>query len=275
MFGKVVGYSFVFEDLGIREDDTPDTVTLSIFMETYHSWPAKFAELSKQFRHVQLCTMFETSDVHPDIVRNMRLFHKIIVPNRFLQSILKKYDLPVVSLNTWTSPLIRSLPKVVPKPPSNALTFLYVGSNDIRKNLVQLTHVFHKVLHGDHKLIVKTNRLTNLARSANIVYIQDRLNLDQMAALYNQCDYVVSFTRGEGVGLPMLEAKYFNKPVICHDKGVFADHTEPWIVLPAQEVSINYSLVPPFLHKVFYGSWWQVDEHKAAEIIGNLLTESN
>ena len=169
MFGKVVGYSFVFEDLGIREDDTPDTVTLSIFMETYHSWPAKFAELSKQFRHVQLCTMFETSDVHPDIVRNMRLFHKIIVPNRFLQSILKKYDLPVVSLNTWTSPLIRSLPKVVPKPPSNALTFLYVGSNDIRKNLVQLTHVFHNVFIryalGHGRSCFSTHRVSQLEQA--------------------------------------------------------------------------------------------------------------
>jgi glycosyltransferase involved in cell wall biosynthesis len=85
-----------------------------------------------------------------------------------------------------------------------------------------------------------------------------------MASLYNMCDYVISFTRGEGVGMPMLEANYFRKPIIAHDQGVFRDIKKlvdvPWYTLSSKEVQIDYSEVPLFLRNVFYGSWWEVDD---------------
>jgi hypothetical protein len=65
----------------------------------------------------------------------------------------------------------------------------------------------------------------------------------------------------------MIEASYFGKPVIAHDQGVFQDVKKcvkiPWHVLPVKEVEIPLSDVPPFLQKVFHGTWWEVDEDAA------------
>ena len=94
-----------------------------------------------------------------------------------------------------------------------------------------------------------------------------------MAGLYNMSDYVISFTHGEGVGLPMLEANYFKKPVICHNSGVLKTiETGSWIHLPCKEVEIDKNNVPSFLQKVFHGTWWEVNEDAATEIISNLCS---
>jgi hypothetical protein len=61
-----------------------------------------------------------------------------------------------------------------------------------------------------------------------------------------------------------LEGAYFGKPTISHDGGVFRDVKKfidvPMISVPSKEVPIDFTNVPPFLHKVFYGKWWEVDE---------------
>lgn len=95
-----------------------------------------------------------------------------------------------------------------------------------------------------------------------------------MADLYNSCDYVVSFTRGEGVGLPMLEAQYFGKPVISPRHGAMADTpVTNWIDLPFKETNIDLEGVPAFLEKVFYQSWWEVDYPEATRILRSLITD--
>ena len=204
----------------------------------------------------------------------MKKFDRVIVPYDYLKNILHKHGVRCEALNWYTSPLIRETPKVIEKTiRPNKRIFLYVGTNDIRKNLVNLSKTFKEVLEGtDHKLIVKTNKLDNLPESKNIKYITNRMSHDEMACLYNICDYVVSFTRGEGVGLPMLEAKYFGKPVISHDGGVLSTlRDDSWIVLPSKEITIDHTNVPQFLQKVFHGTWWQVNDQEALRIINNLI----
>jgi glycosyltransferase involved in cell wall biosynthesis len=272
-YGTVLGRFFLGQHLGITEDDTPDTCTLSELVETYESWQ----HLKLPYKTVQLFTMFETSDVHPDIIKAMKVFTRVIVPFDYLRNILVKRGVNAVSINFYTSDLIRAKPAIIPKQinPSR-LVFLYVGTNDLRKNLVSLTKVFARASQGTlHTLIVKTNTTINLTTSPNINFITEKISLDRLAGLYNVCDYVISFTNGEGVGLPMVEASYFGKPVISHDQGVFVDVKDfvqvPWHVLPSKETPIETSKVPDFLKKVFYGTWWEVDEDAAYQVIKNLM----
>jgi len=274
MFGKIVGRFYLKEDLGLDDDDTPDTVTISELIETFPLWPQWVNQLPHGKK--QLFTMFETSDVHPDIIKNMKLFDKVIVPYDYLKNILTRHGVNCEALNWYTSPLIRSSPRVIKKiEQKNKRVFLYIGTNDVRKNLVKLSETFKEVLEGtDHKLIVKTNKMDNLPESKNIKYITNRLSYGEMAGLYNMCDYVVSFSHGEGVGLPMLEAKYFGKPVISHDGGVLSTiKDDTWIILPHEEVSIDKTNVPNFLLKVFHGTWWEVVSKEALRIINNLIQE--
>ena len=271
-FGKIYGRFFLKQHLDQSDDDTPDLCTISELIETYPMWEEWIHQV--RGRRVQLYTMFETSDVHPDIIEQMKLFDKVIVPFDYLKDILVKHGVNCEATNFYTSPLVTKKPMVVLKRRNpNKIVFLYVGTNDVRKNTINLVNTFAKVLEGtEHCLIMKTNNRNGLLDSPNIKYITDKISLDQLAGLYNMCDYVVSFTRGEGVGLPMLEAQYFKKPVIAHDQGVFVHIKDPsWITLPCQEVPIDHSEVPGFLKKVFHGIWWEVDYEKAQELIMSLI----
>ena len=274
-YGKVFGRFFLGQHLGINEDETPDTCTISELVETFESWGTIVKQLP--FKTKQLFTMFETSDVHPDIVKAMKVFDRVIVPFDYLKTILVRYGVNAVSINFYTSDLIRSKPTVIPKQMNkDRLVFLYVGTNDIRKNLVALTRVFEKASSGTtHRLFVKTNTADNLVVSPNIHIMTEKIPLERLAGLYNMCDYVISFTRGEGVGLPMVEASYFGKPIISHDQGVFVDVRDfvkvQWHVIPSKEVPVDLEKVPGFLKKVFYGTWWEVDEDAAYHVIKNLM----
>jgi glycosyltransferase involved in cell wall biosynthesis len=271
VFGRVFGRFFVGPHLGLQNgDDTPDTSTLSELVETYDFWPEVVRQLPGRTK--QLYTMFETSDVHPDVITNMKVFDRVLVPVQYLCDILVRHGVNAVSLNFYTSDLIRERHTVIPKTLDPArIIFLYVGTNDARKNLTTLTRAFAR-LGGSHVLIAKTNKSDGLAVSPNIKVITGRIENTKLAALYNMCDYVISATRGEGVGLPMLEADYFRKPIVAHDQGVFRDVrglvSVPWHVVPSTEIPISYEGVPGFLHKVFWGTWWNVSED---ELLGTLL----
>jgi glycosyltransferase involved in cell wall biosynthesis len=274
MFGKIIGRFYLKQDLGLEDDETLDTVTVSELIETFPLWPQWIQQLPQGKK--QLFTMFETSDVHPDIIKNMKLFDKVIVPYEYLKNILTRHGVKCEALNWYTSPLIQNAPQVVQKrEQKDKRVFLYIGTNDVRKNLVKLSETFKEVLEGtDHKLIVKTNKMDNLPASKNIKYITHRLSYGEMAGLYNMCDYVVSFSHGEGVGLPMLEAKYFGKPVISHDGGVLSTiKDDTWIIIPHEEVPIDKTDVPNFLEKVFYGTWWEVETKGTLRILNNLIQE--
>jgi glycosyltransferase involved in cell wall biosynthesis len=271
-FGKIYGRFFLKQHLDQQDDDTPDLCTISELIETYPMWPQWVHQVPEG--KVQLYTMFETSDVHPDIIEKMKVFDKVIVPFDYLKDILVKHGVKCEAVNWYTSPLVSKKPTVIPKTRNpEKIVFLYVGTNDVRKNTINLVNTFVKVLEGTkHILIMKTNNVDGLIESPNIKFVTEKISLDELAGLYNICDYMVSFTRGEGVGLPMLEAQYFNKPVIAHDQGVFVHIKDSsWITLPCKEVSINYTEVPEFLKKVFYGTWWEIDYEKTQELIISLI----
>jgi glycosyltransferase involved in cell wall biosynthesis len=273
MYGKIFGRFFLKQHLLLEDDETPDTWTISELVETFPAWPQWIASLPP-VKNKQLYTMFETSDVHPDIIENMKLFDKVIVPLGYLRDILVKHGVNCVSADYYNSPLVLAKPVVMRKTRNlKKIIFLYVGTNDVRKNTKNLVRVFRDILSGtEHKLVMKTNNRDGLPDSPNITYVTDKISPGQLAGLYNTCDYVVSFTRGEGVGLPMLEAQYFGKPVIAHDQGVFADIKDPtWITLPSEEVPINHEEVPGFLKKVFHGTWWEVNYDEAKNIIKSLI----
>ena len=275
MFGKIYGRFFLNQYLGISSDNELNTVTLSELIETYPFWENFIINARKEFKYIKLFTMFETNDVHPDIIDKMKLFDEVIVPYDYLKDILLKHGVKCKALNYWTSSLIRSKPKVIHKTrdPSK-LVFLYNGTNDIRKNVTTLTRIFADALEKtEHILIVKTNKPDNLTITKNIRVITERISDEKLASLFNLCDYCVTCTRGEGVGLLHLEGHYFNKPIISHEKGVFKQLGVDIIPLPSNEVDIDYTHVPKFLKNVFYGKWWDIDENKAIKVIKKIISE--
>jgi glycosyltransferase involved in cell wall biosynthesis len=273
MFGKIYGRIFLGQYLGLTHDDEVGTVTLSELVETYDHWESFVRDARQKYGKVQLFTMFETNDVHPYIIECMKHFDKVIVPFDYLKEILERRGITCESLNYWSSDLIRSKPEVIKKKSDpNRLVFLYNGTNDVRKNVTTLTRLFAKACEGtEHVLIVKTDKDDGLTRSKNIKIITERVSNEKLASLFNLCDYCITCTRGEGVSLLHLEGAYFGKPTISHDGGVFRDVKKfidvPMISVPSEEVAVDLTDVPPFLHKVFYGKWWEVNEEELIKVI--------
>lgn len=278
MFGKIYGRFFLNQYLGLVGDDEKGTVTLSELIETFPMWESFVTNMRRDYKQVILFTMFETNDVHPDIVNCMKHFDKVVVPFDYLKEILERHGIQCESLNFWTSSLIRSKPRVINKVINpKKLVFLYNGTNDYRKNVDTLTRLFTRACEGtDHLLIVKTNKVDGLVQNKNIKVITEHISTEKLASLFNLCDYCITCTRGEGVSLLHLEADYFGKPVISHDQGVFRDIKKfikvPLIPLPSREVPIHYTHVPQFLHKVFYGKWWDVDEDECIKVLRHTCT---
>lgn len=272
MFGTIYGRFFLQQYLGITGDDEVGVATLSELMETYAHWDAFVTEAKQKYARVYLFTMFETDDVHPRIVQAMRGFDKVIVPFPYLKEILEGHGIPCESLNFWTSSLIRSAPRVVTKTRDpNRLVFLYNGTNDVRKNVTGLTRLFARAYEGtNHLLVVKTNTDVGLTLTRNVKCITGHLSEEKLAALFNMCDYCITCTRGEGVSLLHIEGAYFGKPIISHDQGVFKDLGVTIVPLPAERVPVSLENVPPYLHEVFYGHWWEVDEERALKVLRTL-----
>ncbi len=276
-FGQIIGRFFLTQDLGIKNDYNYDIVTLSEIMETFPHWKDFVLKIKSQnIKNVYLFTMFETSDVHPDIITAMKHFDKVIVPFRFQSEILCSHGVNCEALNYYSSDLINKKPKYIKKIVDyENLVFLFVGKNEERKNIKSLIKVFSEVLKDtNHKLTIKTDKMDGLNVGNNIEIVTDKYDIKDLSDLYNSCDIFVSFTHGEGVGMPILEANYFNKPIISHNQGVFKDLKKlirsKWFELDADEVQITGD-IPPYLEKVFYKSWWKVNEQKAITKIKSIL----
>lgn len=111
-------------------------MTLSELIETYEMWEPFVRDARRRYARVILFTMFETNDVHPDIIARMKHFDKVVVPFDYLKDILERHGVTCESLNFWTSSLIRSKPPIVPKVRNpEKLIFLYNGTNDYRESL--------------------------------------------------------------------------------------------------------------------------------------------
>ena len=124
-FGKIYGRFFLKQHLDQPDDDTPDICTISELIETYPMWEEWIHQV--RGRRVQLYTMFETSDVHPDIIEQMKLFDKVIVPFDYLKDILVKHGVNCEATHFYTSPLVAKKPVVVLKRRNpNKIVFLYV-----------------------------------------------------------------------------------------------------------------------------------------------------
>lgn len=125
---------------------------------------------------------------------------------------------------------------------------LMTTGNDPRKNNQNAINAFkilqNKEVYSDYRLVI-TSVFTEKEKqyynslSEGIIFT-DIVSDEELAWLYKNCKLVIFPSVLEGLGMPLLEAMYFNKPVIASDIDIFREISTdiPWFVNPYDPANI-------------------------------------
>ena len=159
------------------------------------------------------------------------------------------------------------------KPDSRPTRFLFVGKYEDRKSCRELLEAWHQAWDNDPsvELIIKTNYFVDYPEKqeqlnqhivdlgiTNVQVIWGELSSDDMITLYRSCDIFVFPTKGEGWGLPLIEAAAMGLPLITTFYSAPRDFLQP---ISSSCLFVDYDIKPidcPEFKKFYTstnGSW--------------------
>jgi glycosyltransferase involved in cell wall biosynthesis len=202
---------------------------------------------------------------------------EIWCPSRYVRSLYLQAGIPTEKLKVLPNgynPLVHH-PNAAPTPIAThkRFKFLFVGGTIARKGADLLLETYLKTFRrsDDVCLVIKDfggtsayqgQILSERIRAAQadtaapeIVYLDQELSEQDLAGLYTACDCLVHPYRGEGFGLPVLEAMACALPVICTGGGATDDFATDEFVhrLPSRRAFIGNSVSGM---KLDHRGWW-------------------
>ena len=202
---------------------------------------------------------------------------EIWCPSRYVRSLYLQAGIPTEKLRVLPNgynPAVHQ-PGAAPTPiaTSKRFKFLFVGGTIARKGSDLLLETFLKTFRrsDDVCLVIKDfggksayqgQTLSDRIRAAQsdpatpeIVYIDQELPERELAGLYTACDCLVHPYRGEGFGLPVLEAMACALPVICTGGGSTDDFATDEFVhrIPASREFVGNEVSGI---KLDHRGWW-------------------
>lgn len=222
---------------------------------------------------VGMSAVVETDRCNPEWIKACDQMDKVIVPSTFCKNLITgpsgtKTDVRVVP-ESFHDDILSAEPLDLPQVKTKK-NFLLVGQLSgmkpelDRKNIFYTVKWFCEEFKGDPDvgLIIKTNIGTNSTFSKNslsnifknllneirknslfprVYLINGEMTTKEIASLYRnpKITGLISFTRGEGYGLPILEAAASNLPVICTN---WSGHLD--FMNKGKFIAVDYDLVP-------------------------------
>lgn len=254
-------------DVMMRSTDQQEGFDVSFQVQLPDEWSNTLAKVN-----VGITAAVETDVCNPAWVEACNRMSAIIVPSNFTKGVLQKtgeIKVPIFVINEWFMPEISEDHDEIDIPAKTDFNFLIVSqltavdSRVDRKNITNTIKWICEAFKDDKRvgIILKTNsgRGTSIDKSMTIsglqgilsqvrreskvpVYlVHGNMSNKEISSLYKnkKIKALVSLTRGEGFGLPLLEAAASGLPVISTD---WSAHTE--FLNLGKWIKIDYSLAP-------------------------------
>lgn len=227
-------------------------------------------------------TMLEVDGIPDDWILQANAMDEVWVPSSFnkqtfIDSGLKK---PVFVIPLGVNPDFYN-PKINAYRPTDRFTFVGVFEWGTRKGPDILLRAYHKAFskQDDVLLIAKvinTDPGLNIRQELNkldlpadgppvsLLYNQE-LPTYQMGSLYRSADCLVSPTRGEGWGMPIIEAMACGLPVIATDWSAQSDFMKETYAYPLQVKKLVPAIAKTPYYKGF--NWAEPDEEHLVHLM--------
>jgi glycosyltransferase involved in cell wall biosynthesis len=164
--------------------------------------------------------------------------------------------------------------------------FLILGKYEERKSIDETLQAFARAFGNapEVELIIKSNYFSNAEQKyqdlanqvqslglENVRILWGSVNSNEVADLYRSCDVFVFPTKGEGWGLPLIEAAACGMPIITV---LYSGHTEFLQHIPDSVIPVDYVMMPITCpeYKSYYpdstgnwGNWARPDPHSLAD----------
>ena len=232
--GYGVSKDFLIEGLkktGIELVDKFDYKTTKSDISLVYSYPTnlKWAHAKKKVCY----TMFETDRIPDSWIPLLNAYDLILVPThwgkRVFESCGVKVQIKVVNLG-YNDEVF----KLVDRPKHDVFTFLNYEAFTIRKGWHELFEAW-KLAFTDEpvKMIFKTvarehgQKIPYLGEYKNIEVINEAYTQEQLFELMKRADCFVYPSRGEGFGIPPLEAMATGIPVIAPNAHGISEYFNP------------------------------------------------
>lgn len=264
----------IIGDIMARSSDQNEGYDISFQVQLPDEWSTTLAKIN-----VGVTAAVETDRCNPEWVNRCNMMNAIVVPSHFTKQVLQNtgnITVPIHVVGEWYIEEIdnENLPKIDLNFKTN-FNFLIVSqltshdSSVDRKNITNTIKWICETFKDDPSvgIILKTNsgRGTDIDRSTTInalqmilgplrqtskvpVYlIHGNMTNSEIASLYRHPSVkaLVNLTRGEGFGLPLLEAAVSSLPIIATD---WSAHTEflnlgKWIKIEHDLVTVPDSRI--------------------------------
>lgn len=243
------------------KEDVDDYIARLPYVWIRHQWPPK-ADPPKGAKWI-IMQPWEYSKLRKDFVEIFNSADEVWTPslfsrNSFINSGVESDKVQIIP-NGIDPNLFKPFGPKYDLKTEKSLKLLYVGGTTWRKGFDILLDSYSTLFNSkaDITLVVKDmgvgtfyngqtsedkiREIQNNPEKPEIIYINEELNEDEMAALYRACDILVSPYRGEGFSLPTLEALASGLPVIVTKDGATEDFTNEnfAIYIDSKEINIG------------------------------------
>lgn len=222
-------------------------------------------------------TQFETDTLPRVHAQNINRCHHVLVTSSFQVGVFRKSGV-TMPISVMTPGIDVDYFPLVEREKVGLFRVLLLGALSPRKNPAGAIRVFQGASDNnpDWRLTIKTRHSPGIDQLRRMIYGDPRIQLvvgddspDESRARYYEHDCFLWLSKGEGVGLPPMEAMATGMEVVCSDNSGMSDYLNKRVAWPVRTDHMESAVGPGVFDHEYVkaygdvGKWWVPNEAQA------------